>query len=694
MYDIVFCALPPLALDRVYSAPALLKGLVVSKGYRAKTFDFAIELFKKCEKNSAVYTNILEYFWSTSKILNENEKLIIDNWYDTVITTLKLCPTKFIGLSVFSGWTHKATVEILLKAHEYGFAEKIVLGGHGLTSTIWYTAHNLLPQKNINDKIYTFEQAIRSKKLAKHIIIGDGESGILDLLENNSVKQQQYIDNNFEYFLPNYEDYELNCYYFENNEITIDLIGSKGCVRDCDMCDVRAKFGNYRFKDGERIADEIILLNEQYGFKKFRFVDSLTNGSLLHFEKFISKLAEYNLKTNKNITWSGDYICRDFTNSKKDIDSYYKKLKASGAEGLAIGAESGSNQVLRAINKQTTVEALFFELDYFRKYNITCVLLLFTGHWSEQHSDFVDHCKLLTNLVPYCVSSTVIGVNLGTTFGLIHGSPSFSNSNIERHNDRFVRLWFNPENPTNTLKTRLQRRIIVSRLAQILNLPVVNELMYVKPEHDYVTDYLMEINEYFLSKGVVSTLDTKNFIFDLLNGFDKIKLEIELETFTVNSDPFVQIKINETSLFNGPLTEGTYSFVETVDAQELNSIRILLNGKGPSDTIVENGVIIKDKCVKFKRFRINNVDILNPVIYYKIVAMFENFQKSTDTTFGLFKNNQLLEIIFPKNFLVWINRQDIGIDKSWSQIQNNSFTDTKIEDLLDKLELLIEQIKV
>lgn len=694
MYDIVFCALPPLALDRVYSAPALLKGLVISKGYKAKTFDFAIELFKRCNKEIKIYTSLLEYFWSTSKILTSDEKLIIDGWYDSVIDTLLNCPTRFIGLSVFSSWTHKATLEIILRAQKLKFADKLVLGGHGLTSTVHYTAQKLLPEKNINDKIYTFEKALKSKNLVNHIIVGDGEAGILDLLQNNTVMPSQYTSKTFDYFLPNYDDYDLDCYFVENNDIIIDIMGSKGCVRDCDMCDVKDKFGNYRFKDGERIADEIIELNNLYGFKKFRFVDSLTNGSLLHFEKFISKLADYNQKTNKNITWSGDYICRDFTTSKKDIDNYYSKLKQSGAEGLTIGAESGSNHVLDAINKQTSVEALFFELEYFRKYNITSVLLMFTGHWSEREQDFLENCRMLVDLVPYCLSSTVIGINLGTTFGLIHGSPSYKNSTIHRHNDRFIRLWFKEDNPSNTLKTRLKRRIIVSKLSHHLNLPIVNEAMYLKPEYDFVKDYIKEINDYFSPKGIHDSLNTKNFVPSFLKTFNEIKLDIELETFSVNSDPHLLIQLNDNQLVNNFLSEGTYSFNCTVDSKDSNTIKVLLSNKHEFDTLVENGQIIKDKCVIFKKFLVNNVDILNPVLYNKIITMTINNQKLEDVTQGLFSNNQMLEIKFPKHFIEWVCNLDLDIDKSWQQLQNSSFTDIDVQLLSKKLEQLIEQLIV
>lgn len=694
MYDIVFCSVPPLAIDRVYSAPALLKGLVQSKGYKSKTYDFSIELYKQCNKDPKVYTNLLEYFWSTAKILSDTEKIIIEKWYQSVIHLLKNCPTRFIGLSVFSGWTQKAILEILLKAHEEGFANKIVLGGHGLTTTVHYTAQKLLPNKNINDKIYTFEQALRSKQLCDHIIIGDGESGILDLLRNNSVKNTQYTDEQFDYFLPNYDDYELDCYTWENDETIIDVIGSKGCVRDCDMCDIRSKFGNYRFKDGERIADELIELNSTYGFRKFRFVDSLTNGSLLHFEKFIKRLAEYNQQTNKNIVWSGEYICRDFTNSKKDIDAYYSMLAASGAQGLTIGAESGSNAVLSAINKQTSVEALFFELEYFRKYNITSVLLLFTGHWSETETDFIDHCQLLVNLVPYSLSSTVIGVMLGTTFGLIHGSPSFGNSVIERHNDKFVRLWFNPNNPTNTLKTRLKRRIIVNKLATALNLPIVNEFMYLKPEFDFLSDNLNDINEFFINKGgQQSDIDITNFVTTFLNNLNNIQFEVEIEVSTVNTDPSVHISINNDVLVNTVLTDGVYSFSKTLNAENSNLVKISMGNKNINDTIVENNIIIKDKSVKFKKLLINNVDILNPTIYYNIISMFEGATRLNELSMGLFKNDQTLEIKFPKNFTVWISK-NYNSNKSWQNITNNALTDSSIQELVANLELLVDQIKI
>ena len=94
-------------------------------------------------------------------------------------------------------------------------------------------------------------------------------------------------------------------------------------------------------------------------------------------------------------------------------EELYDLMYRSGVDSLTIGAESGSNNVLKKMNKKTTVEALYDELIMFEKYKIRCVLLTFVGHWEETWQDFLEHCRMFIKILPYVRSSTISAIIFG-----------------------------------------------------------------------------------------------------------------------------------------------------------------------------------------------------------------------------------------------------------------------------------------
>jgi anaerobic magnesium-protoporphyrin IX monomethyl ester cyclase len=214
--------------------------------------------------------------------------------------------------------------------------------------------------------------------------------------------------------------------------------------------------------------------------------------------EFLRKLSEYNLSNpDKKITWSGQYICRPQSEIPKDL---YELMRDAGAEGITIGAESGSNHVLTAMNKKTTVEALYIELEQFRKHSITCVLLTFVGHWSETQDDFVEHCRMLVNIAPYVRSGTISAITLGYPYIFTDGTPALDNHSVNGiiiNQSDINNIWINKNNPTNTFKERVYRRLIAQVICKKLNIPTIadfDDLLYLT---NYINISHKEINDFF-----------------------------------------------------------------------------------------------------------------------------------------------------------------------------------------------------
>lgn len=275
--DILFCALPYSNLDHIYSAPAILKGVVVEHGYKACTVDFGCELFKLCNKNVELFTRVQQYF--VADTADYESQQIIDQFYNLVIEYLKSNPATYVGFSVLSRYTHRAAWELLNCISNEKIDSKIIVGGRGSG----VNAHKVfVKQFSLTqlEQTLTFGQVLEKRKLAEFVVYGDGEDAILDILNDRYTGIDSTDSDQFKSPVPNYDDYDFTSYLLDNGEISWPITGSKGCVRDCDFCDVAKHFGRYRFRTGADVANEMITVARQSGARKFMFTDSLVNGGL------------------------------------------------------------------------------------------------------------------------------------------------------------------------------------------------------------------------------------------------------------------------------------------------------------------------------------------------------------------------------------------------------------------------------
>lgn len=702
-YDIVFCQLPPMGLDRIYSAPPILKGVVQSAGYRSRCYDFNLTFFEFCNRDLEVFGKLQNYFILESMELTESEQEIINKYTDYILKIMIGANSRYIGLSVFSFYTQKITLQLLIKFQEHGLKDRIVLGGRGLSTPCGSGVIKLLNLSEDENKLDFFE-ILKNRNLVTHTIIGDGEDAVVEFLNHDAIGVDNHELTEMPHHWPDYQDYNFDNYLWVNDIPALEITGSSGCVRNCDFCDVRKHFGRYKFLPGSELADQMIQLQAAHGINKFILTDSLSNGGLKHFKEFVLRLSDHNSTATVPIIWTGTYICRDMSNHK-DIDEYYRLIKLSGAQGLTIGAESGSNYVLEAIDKKSTVEALFFELEYFRKYNITCQLLTFIGHWSERHEDFIAQCKMLIDLIPYIRSGHISGMHLGFCYKILNGSPSSRDINIiKTHNPD---MWIARTNRGNTFKVRCQRRLISSKLAHAMQMGILlEESNKLQTHNETIKSSYQEFNDFF-SKYTNDTSqfdsieDVDKFVNEMLNYKKTFDVKLTVESNTCNGDPNIIIRVNNNILWQGELVHGKHNLELSVDNSMLsttsNVFSIELTNKEPLDTEIDKqGNIVKDKNIQLKSLKINNCDLINDIDFF-----YNNFY-SLDTNgdqipvgTGIWSNGSL-NLNFELPFVQWYsansssNKINDQADRSQQQV-NGLYS---VEEYFDILSCSIKKLVI
>ena len=462
MIDVLICSVPSGIINRPPAAPALLKACVVDAGYTAKTIDFSLNLYvNHCNSDYQLYRKVNRLF---EPLVQWESNDVVDNWIIDCVSIVKDFDPRFLAISVFSTFQHRATLLLCQEIKNKFPNIKIILGGYGLPEPYSNSLKNY-KQLSAKDKISRFDDYVKQNQLADHFVYGEGEQQLIDIISGvvQSTKPVELNDVPFS----NFDDYHLDKYLWHTEAVLL-VTGSKGCVRACTFCNIPIKFGKYRRKTGQRIAEEMIELSQKYDVYKFEFTDSLVNGSLKEFEAFVKILAEHNATTKKPITWYGQYICRPQNQVSKEI---YKLIKQSGAIHLIIGAESGSDDVLEAMNKKMSVKDIFDELDQFEQHGIQAQLLMLSGFYNETWQRFTETIKFIARCHRYLAAGVISRIAVGMPLiiepnGYLHLHASELGIEIDKHNNS---NWKIDNDPTNTWLERIHRRLIIQSVLQSMN---------------------------------------------------------------------------------------------------------------------------------------------------------------------------------------------------------------------------------
>jgi hypothetical protein len=465
MIDILICSVPSGIINRPPAAPALLKACVVAAGHTARTVDFSLELYTtQCKSNFDIYTKVCRNFEPYTEWQSLQH---IETWLDQCLQTIADYDPAFVAFSVFSDYQHRATI-LLCEAVRQSFPNiKIVLGGYGLGESCINTFDRFRPLTGI-EKLGKFSDYVQQHNLADHLIFGEGEQQLVDVL-NGCPFDNSAVDLNA---LPisNFDDYKLDQYLW-HSEPVLTVTGSKGCVRNCTFCNVPSKFGRYRRKSGLNVAQELIALSQKYNIHKFEFTDSLVNGSQKDFVEFVTELAKYNQTAERPLTWYGQYICR----SQKQIPkNMYSLMKQSGAVHLIIGAESGSDAVLEAMNKNISVKDVFDELDQFQRHGLQAQILMLVGYYNETYERFLESLKFIAQCHRYLAAGVLSRIAVGLPLiiepnGYLHMHSQELGIITDPNN---VYNWRVATDHNNTWLERIRRKLIMQAMLRQMNVSI------------------------------------------------------------------------------------------------------------------------------------------------------------------------------------------------------------------------------
>jgi len=392
---------PKIGLNNPPMAPALLQAIAREMGCDTNFTDFNLNFHHRFENNSNIFRNWCELDGE----LTDQDRRDLHEFVSTLDIDL-ICSAEVVGICVFSKHSQSFTTWFL-QHYRSKMKGIVVVGGAGVA-------------------VEEYGAELYKQDLVDHYVINEGELSWRSILAGNlpwpGVDSHGPSLTDFESVpVPDYSNFKLEQYL--NSQvygITIGVEGSRGCVRNCTFCDIRSFWKKYKYKDGYRLAQELIHLREVYRVEHFFFNDSLVNGSDKAFRDFCSTLSQYNATAIEPISWSGYYIIKPAINYKEQD---WIELKNSGVKSLYIGIESGSESVRDHMKKKFSNADIDHAMTQIQLHGIRCTWLLIIGYPTETEQDFEQTLDLLKRYQHMALDRTIDTVALGMTMGILPGSP-------------------------------------------------------------------------------------------------------------------------------------------------------------------------------------------------------------------------------------------------------------------------------
>ena|SRR5215204_975454 len=160
----------------------------------------------------------------------------------------------------------------------------------------------------------------------------------------------------------------------------INLNTMRGCPYSCKWCS-RAVYGSsYRRRSPALVADEIQYLKQNYDFDMIWFVDDVFTINHKWLREFVNEMESRQVKVPYEIITRADRLTEEVV----------QLLKQSGCFRVWIGAESGSQKIIDAMDRRVKVDDVRKMIQLVKSYGIEAGTFIMLGYPGENETDIEE----------------------------------------------------------------------------------------------------------------------------------------------------------------------------------------------------------------------------------------------------------------------------------------------------------------
>jgi radical SAM superfamily enzyme YgiQ (UPF0313 family) len=373
MVDVVIATVPFVDEDTPLAAPAVLKSSLQLHGISCKALDLNIEIYNKIHHHPhrRLFVNFFWHQLIDERIVNDLVSML--HFYAQEILSHR---PSIIGLSLFSKECQTFCAWLCAVLKQKSPETTIVIGGSGINT--------------LENELFKFPDKMKHLKLIDDYIVGDGETSLIEYVKGNKnfhgINELQWKpnDNYNSIPIPDYSDYR----FFRYPTTAIPIVDSRGCVQDCEFCDVIVLWKKFQYKKAEIIFEEMKDHIKNYNIYRFQFNSSICNGNLKEFRRLMSLIAEYNdsVELEQQIHWAGHFIVRPASVHTETLWQTMKKTNGF----LWVGVESVVERVRVNLGKKFSNADLDHHLEMGRKYQVPMNLLCIAAYHTETTEEYEE----------------------------------------------------------------------------------------------------------------------------------------------------------------------------------------------------------------------------------------------------------------------------------------------------------------
>ena len=182
---------------------------------------------------------------------------------------------------------------------------------------------------------------------------------------------------------------------------------TRGCPFKCNWC-AKPIYGNrYNARSPQNVVAELKLLKEKFNYDHIWFCDDIFGLKPGWVSEFADLVEQEHLSLKFKIQSRADLLVQD---------NYIKALARAGCDNIWMGAESGSQKILDAMDKGTTIEQIHEATKLLKENGIKPSFFIQFGYLGETRADIDKTISMINELLPHSIGISISYPLPGTVF--------------------------------------------------------------------------------------------------------------------------------------------------------------------------------------------------------------------------------------------------------------------------------------